>query len=106
MLKYMTKAAFIEAVDQRKFVVKELSDTKYEVYLMGFDPIAQTFGIRRVTNPDSKDGIWRKSGGGYNKAQATIDDIAWYVDRNAEDKDSNPVSCTQYFQSKQCYERI
>lgn len=104
MLKYMTKEAFIKAVDESRFVVVGKTDTKYEVYLItaSEEPNGTIrHGMLRVVNPDTKDGNFRQTGGGYNKSHACIDAIAFYVNRNARDKDEVDTNCVDYFQKKQ-----
>ena len=109
MLKYMTKEEFKNAVDERRFVVNTLSENKYEVFMMSVQTVegmAPQFGITRVINPDTKDGNFRQTGGGFNKRYACIEDIAYYLNRNAEDKDTNELDCIKYVQQKQRYNEI
>lgn len=109
MLKYMTKEEFIKAVDERKFVVRNVKGNKYEVSMITqqIDPTGvPKYGICAVINPNTKDGFFTQSGGGYNKALASIEDIALYVNEHAEDKDTNEVDCVAYFGRRQNYNTI
>jgi hypothetical protein len=109
MLTHMTKKTFIEGIDERRFVVRNVKGNRYEVLLMDAQDNGnggQRFSISAVINPDTKDGLFHQSGGGYNKAHACIEDIARYVDRNAEDKDEDDSSCTQHFMYRQHYTEL
>lgn len=106
MLKYMTKASFIEAVDQRRFVVKNPKGNVFEVYYISQLEFDQKFSMVQVINPETKNGCWTKNGGGYNKAIDTIESVAYYIDKNAEDKESNPIKCLDYFMNRQNYNII
>jgi hypothetical protein len=107
MLKYITKKIFIESVRERRFVVQHVKGNKYAVYMIsqsvGFEGMPQQYSLPQVVNPETKDGLWNQTGGGYNKAHACIEDIARYVDNNAEDKDddSEEESCAIFFMYKQ-----
>jgi hypothetical protein len=106
MLVNMTKATFKKAVDERRFVVRQVTPTQFEVLYISHDENSNTFNMLHVVNPDSKNGNFRQTGGGYNKAHSTIEDVAYYVNHNAEDKDSNDLNCVQYLQQNQRWNEI
>lgn len=109
MLTFMTKKTFIEAINERRFVVRNVKGNRYEVLLMDAQDDGnggQRFSISSVINPETKDGLFNQSGGGYNKAHACIEDIARYVDQHAEDKDEDDSSCTQHFMYRQHYNEL
>jgi hypothetical protein len=104
MLKFMTKETFKKAIDERRFMVQNVKGNQYEVFYIGTSDNGQgvpQMNVSRVVNPDSKDGYFKQNGGGYNKAHACIEEIAWYVDHNAEDKDDKELSCISYWALKQ-----
>lgn len=113
MLKYMTKGEFKKAIDERRFVVQNVSGNKFEAFYIsdgGQNAEGATqFGLIRVVNPDTKTGYFTQTGGGYSKAMATIEDIAHYVDTNKEvehEEGFEDFSCYSYFVSHQNYNEI
>jgi hypothetical protein len=109
MLKYMTKEDFVNAVNERRFVVMNPKGNTFQAFMIteqegnGF----KQMGMANIINPDTKDGNFRQTGGGYNKAMATIEEIALYVDKHAPyDERFDGFSCYNFFLSKQNYNTI
>lgn len=113
MLKYMTKGDFKQAIDERRFVVQNVSGNKYQVFYIGSGNKDNEgnvqHGLSRVVNPDTKTGYFTQTGGGYSKAMATIEDIARYVNNNKDvehEEGFEDFNCYSYFVSHQNYNEI
>jgi hypothetical protein len=109
MLKFMTKETFIQGVKERRFIISNPKGSTFEVHYIGISSDGNgtpQYNVSRVTNPNSKDGTWRKTGGGYNKEYATLEDIALYIDEHAEDKDEGNLSARKFLMTCQRYNSI
>lgn len=112
MLKYMTKEDFTQYVEEERFVVNALNMTKFEAYVIqergaSEKPGGKRFYLQAVINPDTKDGTFIQRGGGFNKSYAVIEDIAYYVDNHADDRDDGgPTAREVLFKNQVCYSAI
>jgi len=57
---------FKERVDQNRFIVKQVSGTRFEIYSIEQDNNGK-FYLRQHQNPKTKDGRFRAAGYGYSK---------------------------------------
>ena len=99
----ITKDEFMQAVNENRFCVKEITYTKYQVFVITefeFEGI-KNFYMKSVII-DGKH-IIRQTGGNFNKSRACIELIAWHIDRAEVGGKSE---CIDYFQKKQRYQNI
>lgn len=61
----MTFEEFKKRVDENRFIVKQVSGTRFEVYSIETD--GKQFYLRQHLNPKTKDGRFRATGYGYSK---------------------------------------
>lgn len=106
MLKCMTKEQFKLYIDEYRFAVEQLTPTKFKVMVINYDKSTGTkrYRINQVIN-NNKTGLFIQNGGGYDKSHACIDDIAWYLDNESEEKDSE-FSCIDYLMKNQHFNNI
>ena len=62
----MTFEEFKKLVDENRFIVKQVSGTRFEVYSIETTSNGQ-FYLRQHRNPKTKDGRFRATGYGYSK---------------------------------------
>lgn len=63
----MTFEEFKERVDQNRFIVKQISATRYEIYSIETTSDGKQFYLRQHQNPRTKDGRFTAAGYGYSK---------------------------------------
>ena len=61
----MTFEEFKKLVDENRFIVKQVSETRFEIYSIETD--GKQFYLRQYQNPKTKDGRFRAAGYGYSK---------------------------------------
>jgi len=68
---------FKERVDQNRFIVKQVSATRFEIYSIETD--GERFYLRRHQNPRTKDGRFIATGYGYSKPIHVMETFANYL---------------------------
>ena len=80
----MTFEEFKKRIDQNRFIVKQVSETKFEVYSIEISDGGQ-FYLRQHQNPKTKDGRFRATGYGYSKPIHVMETFALQLGKEHHD---------------------
>jgi len=70
---------FKERVDQNRFIVKQVSATRYEIYSIENTSDGKQFYLRQYQNPKTKDGRYIATGYGYSKPIHVMETFAAHL---------------------------